>query len=182
MKFWFVCVYLRSLALILVSVTGSPWIAHGFVVTSSKLSGSSSSSGSRYGAKVANHHAARTPSANNSRRYTMMAKKPKFTINENLLVGTINSDGVFEGRTKIERPKSNKLGVASLSGVTSASTSNNHHNNRDNNDTTLSKKDRQRTANGRVDSTKTDDTTPPDQQAIQVVEGKRGPKIVTMIR
>ena len=175
---------LRSLALALVSsVTYCPWLlAHGFVVSSLWSGGSSRRSGCDNGSfrptitTITNVLPA-TTAHSSSRRY--MAKPKKFTMNENL-VGTINSDGIFVGRTTTERPKSSKLGVASSNKISKKTTTDN--NTWDDVSPDLSKEDRQRTANGRMDSTRTDDKTPPAQQKIQVVEGKRGSKVVTMVR
>jgi hypothetical protein len=46
----------------------------------------------------------------------------------------------------------------------------------------LSKKDRQRTGNGQVDSTKQTLIADPENENIQVVEAKRGNKVVTIVR
>lgn len=98
-------------------------------------------------------------------------KKRAFTINENL-VGSISSDGVFEGRKTIERPQSSKLGVSTKSKKKNQSGGNNP----------MSKKEKQRTGNGQIDSTLSTRIAAPELEEIQVVEGKRGNKVVTIVR
>ena len=109
---------------------------------------------------------------------TICMAKMKFTIKENL-VGSISSDGLFEGRETIERPQSNKLGVSSKlkKKPKSSSSSTNEQQQQP-----LSKKERQRTGNGNVDSTLSTRIAAPEQETIQVVEAKRGAKSVTIVR
>lgn len=97
----------------------------------------------------------------------------KFTVKENL-VGSISSDGVFEGREKKERPQSNKLGKPSKQARS------NKDNAQQQGKSKLSKKERQRTGNGKIDSTLA--STAPDLQSIEVLEAKRGAKSVTIVR
>ena len=109
------------------------------------------------------------------RSTALLAKK--FTINENL-VGSINSDGVFEGRETVKRPQSTKLGQPS---VPSGGVASNKKNNDTNKPTTT--KERQRTANGMMDSTLSTRMAAPEQErSIQVLEAKRGSKVVTIVR
>ena len=128
------------------------------------------------------------------RTMVLFMAKQKFTVNENL-VGSINSNGVFEGRENVERPKSTKLGVASSS---SSSSSSKAWKNKSGSPSSpgatgagrvveqqqqpLSKKERQRTANGTMDSNLSTRIAAPEQEAIQVVEAKRGSKVVTIVR
>lgn len=97
----------------------------------------------------------------------------KFTVKENL-VGSISSDGVFEGREQKERPQSSKLGKPSKQ------SRNKQNDTAKQGKSKLSKKERQRTGNGKVDSTLA--STAPDLQDIEVLEAKRGAKSVTIVR
>jgi len=115
---------------------------------------------------------------------TICMAKMKFTIKENL-VGSISSDGLFEGRETIERPQSNKLGVSSKlkkKPKSSSSSSSSSSSTNEQQQQPLSKKERQRTGNGNVDSTLSTRIAAPEQEAIQVVEAKRGAKSVTIVR
>lgn len=53
---------------------------------------------------------------------------------------------------------------------------------KNNNNKSLSKKERQRTANGTMDSNTSNASVDPSEQGIQVVRGNRGSKSVTIIR
>lgn len=110
---------------------------------------------------------------------THMVKKVKFTVNEDL-AGSISSDGIFQGRAKKDRPASSKLGVPSRQ-KKKASSENKAVNTRKSN-SKLSKKERQRTGNGNVDSTLSTLIAAPEKEEIQVLEAKRGAKSVTIVR
>lgn len=107
----------------------------------------------------------------------MMAKNMKFSVKENL-AGSISSDGVFQGRESKERPASSKLGVPSKQ------KKNKLGNNKDSKSSgaPLSKKERQRTGNGNVDSTLSTRIAAPEKEDVQVLEAKRGGKSVTIVR
>jgi hypothetical protein len=115
----------------------------------------------------------------------MMAKKLKFSIKENL-AGSISSDGVFQGRETKERPVSSKLGVASKqkkNSITAQSiTAQSSKSKTSTSGAPLSKKERQRTGNGNVDSTLSTRIAAPEKEDIQVLEAKRGGKSVTIVR
>ena len=103
-------------------------------------------------------------------------KKGGLTINPNL-VGSISSDGNLEVRQ--ERPKSSTLGVPSkrrkpaAAAATTGSTSTT---------ASMSKKERQRTGNGTIDSQKQTLIANKENEPIQVLEAKRGNKVVTIVR
>lgn len=101
-------------------------------------------------------------------------KAKKFTINTNL-VGSISSDGILTDKRKDEpsRPTSTSLGVPTRKRKSSSSSKKNNP---------LSKKDRQRTANGSIDSSRQTLVASPETEAVQVLEAKRGNKTVTIIR
>lgn len=83
----------------------------------------------------------------------------------------------------MERPQSTKLGVASKKSSKAGSSSSGAGGG-DAQDLMkpLSKKERQRTANGIMDSTLSTRIAAPEQEAIQVLEAKRGSKVVTIVR
>lgn len=105
-------------------------------------------------------------------------KKKGFTINPNLAV-SISSDGIVTNQLPTRnRPQSSTLGVPSRR----------KPNNTPSTTTTtttkpiMSKKDRQRTANGAIDSSRQSQNGHPESEEIQVVEAKRGNKAVTIVR
>lgn len=104
-------------------------------------------------------------------------KKTKgFTINTSL-VGSISSDGILSDRRKDQpaRAATSSLGVPSKRKKQKAG--NNTGKNKP-----LSKKDRQRTANGSVDSSRQSLIADPENENVQVLEAKRGNKTVTVVR
>jgi hypothetical protein len=111
----------------------------------------------------------------------MMGKKMKFAIKENL-AGSISSDGVFQGREAKPRPVSSKLGVPSKQKKNGSAQSNNKNSKSTTSGASLSKKERQRTGNGNVDSTLSTRIAAPEKEDIQVLEAKRGGKSVTIVR
>ena len=100
-------------------------------------------------------------------------KKGGLTVNPNL-VGSISSDGNLEVRQ--ERPKSSTLGVPSKRRKPAAATTTTGSS------ATMSKKDRQRTGNGTIDSQKQTLIANKENEPIQVLEAKRGNKVVTIVR
>jgi hypothetical protein len=96
-----------------------------------------------------------------------------FTINPNL-VGSISSDGVLTDRRKDQpaRVSSTSLGKPTKPKKEKSTTANNK----------MSKKDRQRTANGAVDSSLQTLIADPENEMIQVLQAKRGNKTVTIVR
>ena len=111
-------------------------------------------------------------SSDDKKKKTTMKKKGGLTVNPNL-VGSISSDGNLEVRQ--ERPKSSTLGVPSKrrKPVAAATTSSS---------TTISKKERQRTGNGTIDSQKQTLIANKENEPIQVLEAKRCSKVVTIVR
>jgi translation initiation factor 1 len=101
-------------------------------------------------------------------------KKTSFTINPDLS-GSISSDGILAGKPQIQRPKSFKLGVPSKTKPSPQEANTN-------NKPLLTKEHRQRTGNGSIDSTKQTRMANPENEDIQVLEVKRGSKIVTLMR
>jgi translation initiation factor 1 len=103
-------------------------------------------------------------------------KKAKgFTINTHV-VASISSDGLLAGKPQLQRPTSSKLGVPSKSKPRASQESSRSSN------APLSKQDKQRTGNGTVDSTKQLRLADPENEEIQVLHAKRGPKSVTIVR
>lgn len=100
-------------------------------------------------------------------------KKTKgFTVNTNL-VGSVSSDGILTDRRKDQpaRAASTSLGVPTKK-----------RKQKEPSNKPLSKKDRQRTANGAVDSSLQMLVADPENDKVQVLEVKRGSKTVTIIR
>jgi translation initiation factor 1 len=100
-------------------------------------------------------------------------KKPALLINTNL-VGSISSDGTVEHASRSQ----GRLGVSSKTKKRKAVDNNNQNR-------PLTKQEKQRTGNGMVDSTKQtrlSDASTKEQEAIQVLEAKRGSKVVTIVR
>jgi translation initiation factor 1 (eIF-1/SUI1) len=98
-------------------------------------------------------------------------KKTKgFKINPNL-VGSISSDGILTDRRKDQpaRAATTSLGKPTKRKHPSA-------------ERIMSKKDRQRTANGAVDSRREALVASPQEEKVQVLEAKRGSKTVTIVR
>lgn len=105
-------------------------------------------------------------------------KKKGYTINPNL-VGSISSDGIVTNHQlpTRSRPQSSTLGVPSRkkpnASIRSTATTTKP---------IMSKKDRQRTANGAIDSSRQSRIGDPEREEVQVVEAKRGSKAVTIVR
>lgn len=97
-----------------------------------------------------------------------------FTINPNL-VGSISSDGILTDRRQDQpaRAASTSLGVPSRRKKKQKISSTKKP---------LSKKERQRTANGAVDSSLQTLIADPANENVQVLEAKRGTKTVTIVR
>jgi translation initiation factor 1 (eIF-1/SUI1) len=100
-------------------------------------------------------------------------KKKSFTINPNLSA-SISSNGILTDH-RMDRPvTSSSLGVPSKmkNKVQKSATS-----------TSMSKEDRQRTGNGAIDDgSRQTLIANPENEDIQVLEAKRGPKTVTIVR
>lgn len=102
-------------------------------------------------------------------------KKTKgFTINPNL-VGSISSDGILSNRRQ-DQPARRATASTSLGKPTKRKQPKPSRPEK-----TMSKKNRQRTANGAVDSRETLVGRPEEEQ-VQVLEAKRGSKTVTIVR
>jgi translation initiation factor 1 (eIF-1/SUI1) len=99
--------------------------------------------------------------------------KKSFTINPNLSA-SISSNGILTDSRKDRPPvASSSLGVPSKKKPPKTTTSNNK---------SMSKKDRQRTGNGAVDSSRQTFIANPESEDIQVLEAKRNSKTVTIVR
>ena len=127
-----------------------------------------------------------TQRSRQKRTSCLFLAKQKFTINENL-VGSINSVGIFEGRDKVERPQSTKLGVApkkssNAGGAAARRSGGGGGGDAQEHMKPLSKKERQRTANGIMDSTLSTRIAAPEHEVIHALEAKRGSKVVTIVR
>lgn len=98
-------------------------------------------------------------------------KKKSFTINPNLSA-SISSNGILTDNRMSRPVASTSLGVPSKTNKAQKSTT----------PKSMSKKDRQRTGNGQIDSSRQTFLACPKQEDIQVLEVKRGPKTVTIVR
>jgi translation initiation factor 1 len=107
-------------------------------------------------------------------------KKPTLLINANL-VGSISSDGTVEHASRSQ----GRLGVSSKTKKRKAVDTHNTVSKNNSQNRPLTKQEKQRTGNGMVDSTKQtrlSDASTKEQEAIQVLEAKRGSKVVTIVR
>ena len=100
-------------------------------------------------------------------------KKGGLTVNPNLVGSISSSDGIVE--VKQERPKSSTLGVPSKR-------RNKNRSNGQGATTKMTKKERQRTGNGQIDSQKQTLIANKENEPVQVLEAKRGSKVVTIVR
>lgn len=98
-------------------------------------------------------------------------KKRSFTINPNLSA-FISSDGIVSDRRKDRPVASSSLGVPSKKKPQKSNTSSK----------SMTKEDRQRTANGAVDSSRQTLIACPEREHVQILEAKRGTKTVTIVR
>jgi hypothetical protein len=109
-------------------------------------------------------------------------KKKGITINPNL-VASISSDGIVTNQLPTRsRLQSSTLGVPSRKKPDSRKKSNVTPSMTTTTKPIMSKKDRQRTANGAIDSSRQSHKGDPEREEIQVVEAKRGNKAVTIVR
>ena len=121
------------------------------------------------------------PRPNNvQKKKTTQKQKGKlvYTMSTNDPPGTFSSRGNLKDRPQQKPKRKSNLGVASASSNRTQSSSSSPP---------MSKKERQRTGNGKIDSSQAtnaddDKTIPIDQQAVQVLEAKRGAKTVTIVR
>lgn len=115
-------------------------------------------------------------SSTNNKEGSPQPKKKKtkgFSINPNLAAASISSDGILTDRRKNQPARTtSSLGVPTKQKKQPKSTG----------DTKMSKKDRQRTANGAVDSSLETRIADPANENVQVLQAKRGNKTVTIVR
>lgn len=109
-------------------------------------------------------------------------KKKGFIINPNAnLVGSISSDGVLSERLQEQREKPNitssKLGIPSKSKPKKK-----QQQNQSKLQVPMTKIEKQRTANGSINSLSQTRIAEKGDEPIQVVEAKRGSKVVTIVR
>lgn len=95
------------------------------------------------------------------------SKKRQKRGNSNL-VGSISSDGKFSGPTT--KSSTSRVGVPSKAKK------------KNNQSSKMSKQERQRTGNGRIDSRIQSNNHKKEDEPVQILEAKRGSKVVTIIR